>query len=130
MTDDLRPASAIGRGRQRDQQRLDHLVRHLLWNSPGGLAERLIEAVLRGDDHYYNKTERRRKPLWPRLMLTRVRGSKPGLRPEELRLSLLRLEARGDIVRQGGLLRLREHVEGERRRVEGVRAEEPEEIRQ
>jgi RecQ family ATP-dependent DNA helicase len=116
MTEDLRPASATGRGRRRDQQRLDRLVRNLLWNNPRGLGERLIFAVLRGDDHYYNTSDRRRKQLWPRLLLSRVRGSKPGLRPEELRQSLVRLQGLGEIVRQGGFWRLGEHVERERER--------------
>jgi RecQ family ATP-dependent DNA helicase len=114
MTEDLRPASATGRGRKRDQQRLDRLVRNLLWNNSHGLGERLIFAVLRGDDHYYNTSDRRRKPLWPRLLLSRVRGSKPGLRQEDLRASLGRLQGGGEIVRQGGFWRLTEHVERER----------------
>lgn len=118
MSGELRPASATGRGRKRDQQRLDGMVRNLLWNNRQGLGDRLIFAVLRGDDHYYNTTEKRRKPLWPRLALSRFRGAKPGLRPEGLRQSLGRLEAAGDIVRQGGFWRLREQVEEERRRAE------------
>ncbi len=103
MATDLRPASASGQGRRRSERQLDELVWSLLWHNPKGLGENLILAVLRGEDHYFNKTEERRKPLWPQLLLSRARGRKPGLRLEQLRASLSRLEAAGQLVRKGGL---------------------------
>lgn len=97
----LRPASATSRGRRRSEEQLDRLVSQLLWHNYAGLVENIIRSVLRGDDHYYSRAERRRKPLWPRLLLSRARGRKPGLRPDELRASLQRLIDRGEVMQTG-----------------------------
>jgi hypothetical protein len=88
MATDLRPAAATGSHRRRSEQQLDGHVWHLLWHNRSGLGENLILPVLQGEDHYFNKTEGRRKRLWPSLLLSRVRGRKPGLRNTDLRSSL------------------------------------------
>ncbi len=97
----LRPASATARGRRRSEEQLDRLIAQLLWHNYAGLVENIIRSVLRGDDHYYSRAEHRRKPLWPRLLLSRVRGRKPGLRPDELAASLQRLIDRGEVTQTG-----------------------------
>jgi RecQ family ATP-dependent DNA helicase len=97
----LRPASATARGRKRSEDQLDKLVWQLLWNNYSGLVENIIWAVLRGEDHYYSRAEGRRKPLWPQLMLSRVRGRKPALHKDELQASLQRLIGRGEVTQVG-----------------------------
>ncbi|HZT54391.1 MAG TPA: helicase-related protein, partial [Gaiellaceae bacterium] len=107
----LRPLSATTRGRRRSEEQLDRLVWQLLWHNYGGLVENIIWAVLRGEDHYFSRAERRRKPLWPRLLLSRVRGRKPALRKDELRASLQRLIERGEVSQTGNRrFRLRRYV--------------------
>jgi hypothetical protein len=117
METDLRPAAASGGYRRRDEQRLDRYVHDLLWHNRKGLSENLILAVLQGEDHYFNRTEGRRKRLWPSLLLSRTRGRKPGLRRQNLRASLSRLEARGKVTREGGLWRLTRYVARDRESV-------------
>ena len=96
-SDNLRPASATTKGRKRGEEQLDRLVWQLLWHNYPGLVERIIWAVLRGEDHYYSLAEKRRKPLWPPLLLSRVRGRKPALRQDELKRSIQRLMASGQV---------------------------------
>ena len=100
-SDNLRPASATTKGRKRSEEQLDRLVWQLLWHNYRGLVERIIWAVLRGEDHYYSLAEKRRKPLWPRLLLSRVRGRKPALRQDELKASIQRLVASGQVTQTG-----------------------------
>lgn len=110
MSDDLSPASASPSGRRRSEQQLDELIQKLLWHNRKGLGENLILAVLRGEDHYFNKTEKRPKRLWPSLQLSKTRGRKPGLNKPDLSASLARLEAEGQVAREGGLWRLTRHI--------------------
>ncbi|MHB8685180.1 MAG: DEAD/DEAH box helicase, partial [Dehalococcoidia bacterium] len=100
-SDNLRPASATTKGRKRSEEQLDRLVWQLLWHNYNGLVENIIWAVLRGEDHYYSRAEQKRKQLWPRLLLSRVRGRKPALRKEELQASLQRLIANGQVTQTG-----------------------------
>ena len=100
-SDNLRPASATTKGRKRSEEQLDRLVWQLLWHNYPGLVERIIWAVLRGEDHYYSLAEKRRKPLWPPLLLSRVRGRKPALRQDELKRSIQRLMASGQVSQTG-----------------------------
>ena len=100
-SDNLRPASATTKGRKRSEEQLDRLVWQLLWHNYAGLVENIIWAVLRGEDHYYSRAEKKRKPLWPRLLLSRVRGRKPALRKEELLASLQRLVGKGQVTQTG-----------------------------
>ncbi len=100
-TDNLRPASATTKGRKRSEQQLDGLVWQLLWHNYAGLVENIIWAVLRGEDHYYSRAEQKRKPLWPRLLLSRVRGRKPALRKDELQASIRRLITNGQVAPTG-----------------------------
>ncbi len=101
MSTNLRPASATARGRRRSEEQLDRLVEQLLWHNYAGLVEKIIWSVLRGDDHYHSMAERKMKALWPRLLLSRVRGRKPGLLPDELRASLQRLIDRREVTQTG-----------------------------
>jgi ATP-dependent DNA helicase RecQ len=110
MSSDLRPAAASLAGRHRSERQLDNLVLSLIANHPRGLGRNLILAVLKGEDHYFNLTEGRRKPLWPSLLLSRVRGRKPGLRQEDLDASLTRLESSGELIREGGLWRFVRYI--------------------
>jgi len=80
---------------------LDGLVWHLLWHNYAGLVGNIIWAVLRGEDHFYSRAEGRRKLLWPRLLLSRVRGRKPALRKDDLRASIQRLTDRGEVAQTG-----------------------------
>ena len=100
-SDNLRPASATAKGRKRSEEQLDRLVYQLLWHNYKGLVERIMWAVLRGEDHYYSLADKRRKPLWPRLLLSRVRGRKPALRMDELQSSIQRLMATGQVTATG-----------------------------
>lgn len=105
-SDNLRPASATTKGRRRSEEQLDKLVWRLLWHNYHGLVENIIWAVLRGEDHYFSRADRKRKQLWPRLLLSRVRGRKPALQKDELQASIQRLIASGQ-VRQIGACRYR-----------------------
>ena len=108
----LRPSSASTQGRKRGEDQVDKLVSQLLWHNYHGLVESLILAVLHGDDHYYSRREGKRKVLWPKLLLSRVRGRKPALHRNELRASLQRLLERGEITRIGATrYRLTRYVE-------------------
>jgi len=100
-TDNLRPSSATAKGRRRSEQNLDGLVLQLLAENYAGLVENIIHSVIRGDDHYYSRAEKKRKLLWPKLLYTRVRGRKPALRQAELHRSIERLLASGQIARIG-----------------------------
>lgn len=116
--DKLVSASATARGRKRSADKLDKLVYTLLWHNYAGLVENIIWSVLRGDDHFYSRSAGKRKPLWPKLLNTRVRGRKPGLRKPELRASLARLLERGDVVEANRRFRLaRYQLADEARRV-------------
>jgi ATP-dependent DNA helicase RecQ len=120
----LRPASATARGRRRSEEQLDRLVWQLLWHNYAGLVENIIWAVLRGEDHYFSRAERRRKRLWPRLLLSRVRGRKPALRRDELSASLARLVASGEVVQTGAVrFRLRRYVLQDEARAAAAAAE-------
>lgn len=101
MSQNLRPASATSRGRKRSEDQLDKLVWQLLWHNYHGLVENILWAVLRGEDHYYSRAERKRKRLWPKLLLSRVRGRKPALHKDELHASLQRLIERGEATQIG-----------------------------
>ena len=100
-SDNLRPASATTKGRRRSEEQLDKLVWQLLWHNYAGLVENIIWAVLRGEDHYFSRADRKRKQLWPRLLLSRVRGRKPALRKDELQTSIQRLLANGQVTQVG-----------------------------
>src|SRR6266700_2908044 len=100
-SENLRPASATSRGRKRSEDQLDKLVWQLLWHNYRGLVENIMWAVLRGEDHYYSRAERKRKPLWPKLLLSRVRGRKPALHKDELHASLQRLIECGEVMQIG-----------------------------
>lgn len=114
-SDNLRPASATSRGRKRSAEQLDKLVWQLLWHNYSGLVENIIWAVLRGEDHYYSRRDGARKLLWPKLLLSRVRGRKPALHKDELRASLERLCERGEVTQIGARrYRLTRHVTHER----------------
>ena len=111
MSNDLRPSSGTSRGRKRSEERLDKLVLQLLWHNYTGLVENIIWAVLRGEDHYYSRRDGKRKLLWPKLLLSRVRGRKPALHKDELRASLQRLVDCGEITKIGARrFRLTRHV--------------------
>ncbi len=97
----LRPASATTRGRRRAEEQLDKLVWHLLWHNYTGLVESIIFSVLRGEDHFYSRQQGKRIPLWPKLLLSRVRGRKPALRRDDLRASLQRLIDKNEVTRTG-----------------------------
>jgi RecQ family ATP-dependent DNA helicase len=101
MSQNLRPASATSRGRRRSEDQLDKLVWQLLWHNYRGLVENIMWAVLRGEDYYYSRAERKRKRLWPKLLLSRVRGRKPALHKDELHASLQRLIERGEVTPVG-----------------------------
>jgi hypothetical protein len=58
-------------------------------------------AVLRGEDHFFSRADGKRKPLWPKLLLSRVRGRKPALRKDELQASIQRLIAKGELTQTG-----------------------------
>ena len=100
-TENLRPASATSRGRKRSEDQLDKLVWQLLWHNYRGLVENIIWAVLRGEEQYYSRAERKPKRLWPKLLLSRVRGRKPGLHKADLHASLQRLIERGEVTQIG-----------------------------
>jgi len=100
-TDNLRPASATSGGHKRSEEQLDKLVFQLLWHNYRGLVESIMWAVLRGEDHYYSRRDGKRKLLWPRLLLSRVRGRKPAVQRDELTASLQRLLGRGDVTQIG-----------------------------
>ncbi len=100
-SENLRPASATTRGRRRSEEQLDRLVWQLLWHNYAGLVENIIWAVVRGEDHYFSRTQGQRLPLWPKLLLSRVRGRKPALRRDELRASIARLVAKGELTQVG-----------------------------
>jgi RecQ family ATP-dependent DNA helicase len=100
-SDNLRPASATTKGRRRSEEQLDKLVWQLLYHNYAGLVENIIWAVLRGEDHYFSRADRKRKQLWPRLLLSRVRGRKPALRKDELQASIQRLIANGQVTQVG-----------------------------
>ena len=97
----LRPASATAGGRKRSEEQLDKLVWQLLWHNYSGLVENIIWAVLRGEDQYFSRADRKRKQLWPRLLLSRVRGRKPALRKDELQASIQRLIVKGELTQTG-----------------------------
>jgi len=65
------------------------------------LVENIIWAVLRGEEQYYSRAERKPKRLWPKLLLSRVRGRKPGLHKADLHASLQRLIERGEVTQIG-----------------------------
>jgi RecQ family ATP-dependent DNA helicase len=100
-SDNLRPVSATTRGRKRSEDQLDRLIWQLLWHNFAGLVENIMWAVLRGEDHYYSRADRKRKQLWPRLLLSRVRGRKPALRKDDLQASLRRLMANAEVTQTG-----------------------------
>ncbi len=97
----LRPTSATTRGRRYSEEQLDRLVGQLLWHNYAGLVENIVWAVLRGEDHYFSRTHGRRRPLWPKLLLSRIHGRKPALRKDELRASIGRLVAKGEVTQVG-----------------------------
>jgi len=122
-SDNLRPASATTKGRKRSQEQLDRLVWQLLWHNYSGLVENIMWAVLRGEDHFYSRAENRRKPLWPRLLLSRVRGRKPALRKDELQASLQRLIASEQVTQTGACrYRLTRHLVQDASRAAGASA--------
>jgi hypothetical protein len=101
QAENLRPASATTRGRRRSEEQLDRLVASILWQNYSGLVENILLALLRGEDHYYSLAERRRKRLWPKLLLSRARGRKPALRRDDLAASIARLVANGELTQIG-----------------------------
>jgi RecQ family ATP-dependent DNA helicase len=101
QAENLRPASATTRGRRRSEEQLDRLVVSILWQNYSGLVENIILALLRGEDHYYSLAERRRKRLWPRLLLSRARGRKPALQRDDLAAAIARLVADGELTQIG-----------------------------
>ena len=118
-TDNLRPASSTSGGRKRSEEQLDKLVFQLLWHNYSGLVENIIWAVLRGEDHYYSRKDGQRKLLWPRLVLSRVRGRKPALHKDELTASLQRIVTRGDATQIGARrYRLTRYVRQDQARVD------------
>lgn len=123
-SDNLRPASATTKGRRRSEEQLDELIRRLLWHNYAGLVENIIWAVLRGEDHYFSRAEKKRKQLWPRLLLSRVRGRKPALRKDELQASIQRLIANGQVTQVGACrYRLSRYVLQDEARVAATAAE-------
>lgn len=100
-SENLRPASATAKGRRRSEEQLDRLVWQLLWHNYRGLVENIILAVLRGEDHFFSRATGKRQRLWPRVLLSRVRGRKPALRRDELQASIQRLIARGQVTQTG-----------------------------
>jgi RecQ family ATP-dependent DNA helicase len=109
-SDDLSPSSASGRGRRRSEDQLDNLVQRLLWHNYSGLGANIIWAVIRGEEYYFSRAKQRREPLWPRLLLSGVRGRKPALRRNELEESLGRLMARDEVRKVGARYRLARYV--------------------
>lgn len=106
-----RPAAAEGNRNRREQNVLDRHVEQLLWQNARGLSRNIIHSVISGEEFYFSRTDRRRKPLWPRLLTSSVRNARPGLRSQELMASLERLEVAGVIARDGGLWILTRYLE-------------------
>ncbi len=102
-THHARPAAAEGDQTRRARDLLDRYVERLLWQNRRGLSQNIILSVISGDEFFYSHSNRRRLPLWPRLLMSNVRNARPGLRREELAASLERLELAGVITREGGL---------------------------
>jgi ATP-dependent DNA helicase RecQ len=109
-----RPAAEGGQSR-RARDLLDRYVERLLWQNARGLSKNIILSVISGDDFFYCFSDRRRVPLWPRLLMSNVRNTRPGLRSDELSASLERLEIAGVITREGGLWMLTRYLESGRR---------------
>jgi ATP-dependent DNA helicase RecQ len=105
-----RPAAADVDQTRHARDVLDRYVEQLLWQNARGLSKGIIHSVLSGDEFYFRRSDCRRVPLWPRLLMSNVRNARPGLLSEELAASLDRLELAGVITRQGGLWILSRYV--------------------
>jgi hypothetical protein len=104
MTDRPRPASAEPTARPLTH--VDRYVVQLLSTQKNGLGEPIILAVLRGEDFYPSKAAHAPQLLWPSLRFHPLQNVRPGMRSEQLRASLVRLERRGLVTREGGRWRL------------------------
>lgn len=112
-----RPVSTTAAGRPAFERNLDGHVEALIWdNRRYGLTAGMVHLVLRGGDTFYDPRRGHRRSLWPNLLMSRHRGSAPGVARREVDASLDRLAARGVVARQGERWRLQAHIDDDARR--------------
>lgn len=112
----VRPSERTVSDRRAAAARASRNVERLLRARWGALGAGAIAKTLRGEDHWYSKRTRQRKPLWPDLVNTAVFGSMPGLRKDDLATALKALVASGRVTEVDGRYRLADHIRAEEAR--------------